>query len=30
MQAMGMVNDHAPGCITRPPWRAQQRLQRPV
>ncbi len=31
MQAMGMVNDHAPGCVTRAAAaQAQQRLQRPV
>ncbi len=31
MQAMGMVNDHAPGCVTRVAVaQAQQRLQRPV
>lgn len=31
MQAMGMVNDHAPGCVTRSAVeQAQQRLQRPV
>jgi DNA-3-methyladenine glycosylase I len=31
MQAMGMVNDHAPGCVTRAAVaQAQQRLQRPV
>ncbi|WP_313572396.1 DNA-3-methyladenine glycosylase I [Comamonas terrigena] len=31
MQAMGMVNDHAPGCVTRAVVaQAQQRLQRPV
>ena len=31
MQAMGMVNDHAPGCVTRSAVaQAQQRWQRPV
>jgi len=31
MQAMGMVNDHAPGCVTRAAVaQAQQCLQRPV
>ncbi len=31
MEAMGMVNDHAPGCVTRAAVaQAQQRLQRPV
>ena len=31
MQAVGMVNDHAPGCVTRAAVaQAQQRLQRPV
>ena len=31
MQAMGLVNDHAPGCVTRAAAaQAQQRLQRPV
>ncbi len=31
MQAMGMVNDHAPGCVTRAAAaQAQQRWQRPV
>lgn len=31
MQAMGMVNDHAPGCVTRAAVaQAQQRFQRPV
>ncbi len=31
MQAMGMVNDHAPGCVTRAAVaQAQKRLQRPV
>ncbi|MDH1704219.1 DNA-3-methyladenine glycosylase I [Comamonas terrigena] len=31
MQAMGMVNDHAPGCVTRAAAaQARQRFQRPV